>query len=722
MSASDSTSTELPPKIAAAIAKTEEARYRGKPYEMTDKGLLWWKPGREGAHVPTLLANFTAEIVEDVMVDDGVETSRAFKIEATLGKRVRTFTVTQTQFGFMNWPSKHLGARANVYPGHEGHTRSAIIDLSKHTVERYLYRHTGWRDIDGKQVYLHAGGGIDSKGAVKVDTQLHSTLGRFHLPAPRRRPEIVKAVRASMRMLDIAPDRIMVPIFSGIWRAILQNCMFSIHVAGPTGAGKSQIAALAQQHFGAKMDGDHLPLSWSGTANAIRELLFQCKDAIIVVDDFVPTGSSADVQRLHGTAEQVMRAQGNHSARARMTADTSIRPAKEPRGLLLSTGEDTPGTQSLRARQVIIEMSATDICRDPKTGEWAKLSECQTAAAAGQYAMATAGFVRWIAPRLPKVEAMMSKSVAEFRATTGKLPGAHRRTPDNVCSLATGFRMWLTYAQAVKAIQADQAAQLWERACTAFQDLIDYQALEQTASDPCRQFITTVAALFAGGRAHLASEKGAAPAQPARWGWVRAEQTKFWTPQGVKIGWYKSGNVYLDPLSSFAAAQQLGKEIGESITISLSTLQRRLKQAGLLSSFDENREVTTVRLQVEGARRNVLHFSPDTLYGYKKPDQSTVSATGTFTAPTNWQDELENLPTPDHTRPHATPVVPIRSKQMVGLVRFPKSIERLSARTVKSSGRLVGSKNGRNPTATVPDQKPAYKSAHERREEELAKL
>jgi hypothetical protein len=398
-----------------------------------------------------------------------------------------------------------------------------------------------------------------------------------------------------------------------------------------------------------------------------------------------------------------------------MTADTSIRPAKEPRGLLLSTGEDTPGTQSLRARQVIIELSKGEL-------SWLKLTECQSAAAAGYYAMAMAGFVRWIAPRLPKVEAMMQKDLTEFRNATAKLPGAHRRTPDNICSLATGFRMWLTFAQAVKAIQADQASMLWERACQAFQDLIDYQALEQTASDPSRQFITLVTALFAGGRAHLASEKGAAPAQPLRWGWKRDEQAKFWAPQGVKIGWYKSDNIYLDPLSTFAAVQQLGKEIGETITISLTTLQRRLKQAGLLASSDEAREVTTIRLQVEGTRRNVLHFSVDTLYGYKKPDQPSVSATGSFAHPTNWQKEFGNPTIPDHDPTTIPPVVPISYKKVVGLVRFPKSRESLSARTVKRSGGLVGSRNGRNPTTTEPDHKPAYKSAGERREEELAKL
>src|SRR5206468_12743200 len=117
---------------------------------------------------------------------------------------------------------------------------------------------------------------------------------------------------------------------------------FNIHIAGPTGVGKTEVAALVQQHFGAGMDARNLPGSWSSTGNALEELAFQAKDVLLVVDDFIPTGSMADVQRAHRDADRVLRAQGNRSGRQRMRADGSLRAVRPPRGLIVSTGEDVP--------------------------------------------------------------------------------------------------------------------------------------------------------------------------------------------------------------------------------------------------------------------------------------------------------------------------------------------------------------------------------------------
>ena len=50
----------------------------------------------------------------------------------------------------------------------------------------------------------------------------------------------------------------------------------------------------------------------------------------------------------HREADRLVRAQGNRSGRQRMRQDSTLRPAKPPRGLLLSTGEDVPRGHSLR--------------------------------------------------------------------------------------------------------------------------------------------------------------------------------------------------------------------------------------------------------------------------------------------------------------------------------------------------------------------------------------
>src|SRR5262249_48786127 len=148
------------------------------------------------------------------------------------------------------------------------------------------------------------------------------------------------AVRASLGMLRLGRDPMTFPLLAAAYRAPLGNADFSLHLAGATGLFKSEAAALAQQHYGAGLDARHLPCNWSSTANAIEGVAFAAKDSLLTVDDFYPTGSAADVQRQHREADRLFRNQGNRAGRQRLRSDASLRPAKPPRGLVLSTGED----------------------------------------------------------------------------------------------------------------------------------------------------------------------------------------------------------------------------------------------------------------------------------------------------------------------------------------------------------------------------------------------
>ena len=69
-----------------------------------------------------------------------------------------------------------------------------------------------------------------------------------------------------------------------------------------------------------------------------------------------------------------------------MRGDTTLRPVKRPRGLIVSTGEDTPRGQSLRARLFVLELGPGDL-------DFELLSQAQADAAAGLYAQAMAGFL-----------------------------------------------------------------------------------------------------------------------------------------------------------------------------------------------------------------------------------------------------------------------------------------------------------------------------------------
>ena len=114
--------------------------------------------------------------------------------------------------------------------------------------------------------------------------------------------ELSEAVRASLALLNLGPDTITAPVLGAVYRAPLAEPSpvdFALHLTGPTGAFKTELAALAQAHFGAAFHGRRLPASWADTANMLEKKSFLAKDAVLVVDDFAPTGTTADIQRLH---------------------------------------------------------------------------------------------------------------------------------------------------------------------------------------------------------------------------------------------------------------------------------------------------------------------------------------------------------------------------------------------------------------------------------------
>ena len=150
----------------------------------------------------------------------------------------------------------------------------------------------------------------------------------------------------------------------------------------------------------------------------------------------------------------MLRAQGNRSGRGRMRPDATLKPIKPTRGLILSTGEDIPPGQSLRARLLTVEL-------DPETLDWEKLTATQTDAANGLYAQAMAGYLRWLAPRYTQIAAQLRCETARPRAAAQS--GTHRHTPGIVAELAAVAGFFLNYAQQAEVTTQTQPDARWKR-------------------------------------------------------------------------------------------------------------------------------------------------------------------------------------------------------------------------------------------------------------------
>jgi hypothetical protein len=565
------------------------------------------------------LCNFAARIVEVVTRDDGAEQTAVFGIEGARsdGRPLPRAQVPAAEFPRLEWVTPAWQGEAVIYAGlgTRDHLRAALELLSPDRARRTEFLHTGWRKIGDEWFYLHAGGAIGANGpAAGVEVSLPGPLAGFQLPAPPTGKDLAAAVRASLGMLDgLAPDGIAFPPLAAVYRAVLGPSDFSVHVAGLTGVFKSELAALCQQHFGAGLDARNLPGSWSSTGNALEGIAFAAKDALLTVDDFAPTGSIHDVQRFHREADRVLRAQGNRAGRQRMRADATLRPTKPPRGLILSTGEDTPRGQSLRSRLLVVEVAKGDVKAE-------RLTACQKDAAAGRYAQALAGFLRWLAPRYEGIPGRLRQEQAILR-DKAKGDGQHARTPGIVADLALGLRFFLDFARETGALTDAEAAALWERGQSALTQAAAEQSAHIAAAEPTNLYLRLLLAALASGRAHIAAADGSAPTDPAAWGWrqnrlgTADHAGDGWEPQGKRIGWLDDRYLYLEPEAAFAEAQRLAGEQGESLPLTPRTLAKRLHERGLLAAVETNagRTRLAVRRTLEGQRREVICLRPDSL-------------------------------------------------------------------------------------------------------------
>jgi len=583
-----------PAEDAEGSPQLERSDVGTPEYEVVDNCTCLLVRDKNGMLRDVPLANFSATITQAIEVDDGVEKTRFFDLALVgAGWKYSITNLPAEQFEELGWVIPVSHGKARVLPRMKPQMRDAIQALSGGIPTQVRYRHLGFRQIEGQWYYLHAGGAISPNGATTtVVVDAGDKFQRFKLPDPCvvAHTKVNEAVRDTLKLLEVAAGKITAPLYCAIWRAPLGLTDFSLHLVGPTGSGKTVLGALAQQHWGAELDAQHCPGSWSSTANANEGARFLAKDAIFLLDDLSPGAASASA------IDRTFRGQGNASGRDRMRPDSTLRPTKPPRGLLLSTGEDSPLLHSAAARTLVLDMSSDSL-------NWAKITECQIAAGQGQYALAMAAYIRWIAQRYDTLMAAKPKRVAELRAQyLAAKSDAHKRTPGITAELTFACETFLTFAEETGAIPSKRAKKLKAVIATGLQAAAAAQRDMHAVADPVVRFQELLRSVLSSGRAHVTTQTGTMPGEHAvAWGWRRSE------PQGRHIGWVIGQDLLLDKDAAFAALVELDRETG-GVLPSQAQLWKRLRDRKILASVDQSRGTLTVRRVLSGVRREVLHL------------------------------------------------------------------------------------------------------------------
>jgi hypothetical protein len=278
-----------------------------------------------------------------------------------------------------------------------------------------------------------------------------------------------------------------------------------------------------------------------------------------------------------------------------MRPDGTLRPTKPPRCTILSTGEDIPGGQSIRARMFVVEVGAGDI-------DQAKLTAVQPLAITGAFAGAMTSYIIWLATDLDGHRERFRRRRDELRL---EVQAGHRRTAWMAGELGAALEMYLGFAGALDR---------WDACWQALLRTAAAQDQHQADEDPARRFVALIGALLSSRQAHLGGADE--PDVPlvkeiaGRIGWQADPPApgypSTWRAQGPRIGWIAPCGtiVYLDPETAYGAAQKAASGQGTPIAVSARTLWKRLAAAGLLAMRDADQN--TVKAQIGNERKRVI--------------------------------------------------------------------------------------------------------------------
>lgn len=668
-----STETTAKPSRSTSQAESSQSRY------VIHRGVLcqvkFCKSGLE--YHP--LTNFSARIIRQRIIDDGLVKWREYEIVAQVsGRHVPAFSCSPDEFRDLGWVGEHLGAEAIIWPINlaEKHVLAAVQAVSGVVPETPVYGHTGWREINGKRIFLHGGGAIgpdtppltpkwaEDRAAPKAVNEpaletpgpigpngpvsLDSTI-RVELPAdlsnftlsPRLHAsfhgmDLRSAIGCSLFYLDLLPPRLSYLLFAAPWTAALGLTDFGIFINGTTGKKKTCLAALLQQFFAPGATYKNPIGSWEHTSTYIGTLTGIVKDHVLHIDEFVPEGTQGDVSQLHKRMARLARASANRNQRGRCRGDGSLAPSHRPGALIVYTGEDLPRGRSVQARLLILELGKGTNANEPlATVDEGLLTRCQNEAEGGVYAYAMREYIRWLCPQWSELTVDIEERLRQLRMCLND-PNQHPQTRDILCKLAIGFETFLHFALSVGAIQEEQHDALWDTFAKAVCYSEKAQGLLQTAEDPIQHVFELLSSLLTTKHAHVAGFDGKAPEDhPEACGWEsftkvvgegeEAEDKTVWQHRGPRIGWYDGQNLMLSPKVSIAAAEKLARDLNQTVAVSERTLGRLLDERGLLLSHDKEQGHYAKRCRFIDGRPRVLHIpghlviNPPTKEDYPDP-------------------------------------------------------------------------------------------------------
>ncbi|MHC1694079.1 MAG: hypothetical protein AB9835_02130 [Eubacteriales bacterium] len=540
------------------------------------------------------IANFVAKPREEIILDDGVETKRIFVIEGISqgGNVLPAIEVNAEDFYTLNWLIPKWGIAVNVYPpiSNMNILRSAIQRLAANTASKTYYNHIGFRNIDGQWVYLHAGGCI-GKDDISVDVQTY--LSKYCLPESDPNP--FDSIQASIDLLELAPMEVTLPLLYLMYLAPLNEAFkicniepsFILWLYGRSGTRKTSLATLFLNHFGEFSKSP--PASFRDTINSLEKKSFLCKDAPLCVDDYFPSDSKREKEKLIQTAQALIRMYGDKGSKGRMNADSSLRAEYPPRGVCLTTAEDLISGHSSMARLLPVEIKKNAV-------DLEKLTKAQNESYKLSQAMYS--YISWL---IPIMDALPMQLKIQFEKIRNQLSGinVHGRAIEIIAWMQIAYNLFLKYAESVGVVEA---ADIKTRLNESMEILTKINTTNLTEEEKPEILYLNILLSLLASKHYSLKDINSLSSAPSR---------------TIMLGYEDELSFYLNPDFTFT---QICKELqsqGKTFPITKNSLNQALDDAGLINvEVTNNERKKTVNKTFEGKRSRYLQIYKDKMYKF----------------------------------------------------------------------------------------------------------
>lgn len=549
------------------------------------------------------ISNFLPLPIKKIYVNDGREEEGYLQLKAVLTNKkiLPTIKVAYGDIDNAKWisnPKWDLKVRI-LSPKNRNKELlcDATLSMADEIPKETIFEHTGFRKIDGKLVYLHQGGAIGTSKSISVDIS-EISLERYKFT--ENEYDLKECIELSLSILDVAKKQITIPLIALTYLSPLRSMFleqniplgFVTWVSGESGSQESSLSALILSHFG-DFERDNLPGGFKDTVNSIEKKAFTLKDTLFAIDDYYPSKTQTESEKMDAVAESLFGLYGDRQARSRMRQDgQTVKMGFCARGMCIVTGESFPSfAESRTARALIIEMARGDI-------DLQLLSRIQSEKDKLSYCMK--GYIQYLIDNQDKIQKNCRAKFIEYRNKANQNL-AHGRIPEIIASEYIGIELFYEYAKGKGVITDERMKKLKEDAWRILMEVAIKQSSKTEDNRTDNMFFSAVQELLASNKIYLKSYKN----------YMREPDESLSTFVGYydenKERCYLIPNVIFNEVVKFYGVQGV-KFPGNAVST-----WKYLKEAGRL--FPGEKDRNTTRKSINGKLKTMIEVNAKDIFG-----------------------------------------------------------------------------------------------------------